>query len=1073
MTGTWKFQLTHGQYKGGQFLSANGTREITASSSENGNLPSSAFDGLNDTRWCASSGDYPQWLQADLGGVKRVTGADLGWENAGDSYECRIEGRIEGGAWQVLADASAAPGVGNGPVALTAANVRYVRVLVLKNSSTHWASLREFKILTTENGKQVAWRPPVSNENTPEVRDAFISPGFNDAKWDNIPVPSNWEVLCYSLPTYGDVDDTAGLYRRTVSVPKSWTGKRIYWHFDGAFDGTEIWVNGQKAGYHESGYSGFNVELTGLIKPGERNLFALRVSKTTPSRDADTGDFQSLGGIYRDTSLIAVPETHVQDITVQTPLSANYRDATLQTQVQVVGTPGQAVTLKGSLVGSDGKATSVQLSGIGQIGSDGKASLSLSAPVTAPRLWSAEKPNLYYVVLELSGGGKRLERVEQRFGFKQIELKNNIVLWNGRAIKCTGICRHDFWADKGYALTEANWVKDLDLMKAANINAIRTSHYNHAQRFIELCDERGMYLLDEVPYCWVGDGVKNADYLPFLVQRAQETLARDKNSPSVLAWSLGNENGYGINSQILADMVRQTDPTRPVFASWQNPDTIKGQAWQDSHYPDPAEVDRMAKNPNYGATLTEHPHTFYEKEVQDYDPGMSDLWSEVMTKTWKKLWQSPTILGSFVWEWQNQGIADKNPDTTTGFIYGPNRLRQENNKGVVDAYRNPKPEWWIVKTVYSPVVIGVRTVTPSNGTFKFPITNHYSFTDLNELTCNWSALKGSTKVQSGTTRIACGPMQTVDTSFPAPAGTTTLRLEFLHPDGTSIIAYNLATAGTSFAPPPQALTTGDALIAQDGTDQLTIHNSLQQIAFDKHSGTIGAWRVDGRDRLRGGPTPNLGEARGKNKGNDDNGIYRAAQPPVTTDAQVTVTTLARGVVRVAVTSTVLAAPDGAALGTLESTYEIKPNAEITVNWALNWTAENTRLWESGLKMSVPNELSTMRWQRDSYFTDYPAGHIGEPSGTTKAGDVSFRASKRDLHWLTLSDSHGAGLALIATGTELIARANANPDATTLFASHELAGDYGLSRQGVDEHDIHAVKGKSLSGSFILRAINGV
>ena len=367
MTGTWRFQLTHGQIRAGQFQRANSVLTgITASSSEVKNPPQDAFDDAADTRWCARGGSFPQWLQADLGQTRRVTGAKLVWEYADDRYECRVEGRVKDGPWQTLADASATPGIGNGPVALKPADVRFVRVLILKNSTAHWASLRDFQILVTENGRETVWHPPQppSAADALAAQDAFAAPGFNDSAWDNQPVPSNWEMAGYSLPTYNDVDDTVGLYRRAVTVPADWAGRRIYWHFDGALDGAEIWVNGQKAGYHESGYTAFDVDLTGLVKPGQSNLFAVRVSKTTPSYDCDTGDYQSMGGIYRDTSLIAVPETHIDDLTVRTPLAANYQDATLATQVHVAGKPGQSVAVKGELFTADGRpAPGVSLAG--------------------------------------------------------------------------------------------------------------------------------------------------------------------------------------------------------------------------------------------------------------------------------------------------------------------------------------------------------------------------------------------------------------------------------------------------------------------------------------------------------------------------------------------------------------------------------------------------------------------------------------------------------------------------------------------------------------------------------------
>ncbi|MDQ2732796.1 MAG: discoidin domain-containing protein, partial [Armatimonadota bacterium] len=278
MTGNWRFQLTYGQIKAGVFQPSEPvSNDVTASSHQTENPPAAAFDGSNDTRWCASGPEYPQWLQADLGKTRHVSGATLLWEKNGERYGCRVEGKIQGGKWQTLADATAAPGIGDGPIALTPADVRYVRIFVTDNSAEHWASLREFQIRITENGREIVWQPPapkLGNGNvSAAARDAFASTNFNDANWHDMSVPSNWEMAGYSLPTYDSVDNTVGLYRRTVNIPAAWAGRSVYWRFDGALDGAEVFVNGQKAGYHESGYTAFDVDLTGLVKPGRRNLF--------------------------------------------------------------------------------------------------------------------------------------------------------------------------------------------------------------------------------------------------------------------------------------------------------------------------------------------------------------------------------------------------------------------------------------------------------------------------------------------------------------------------------------------------------------------------------------------------------------------------------------------------------------------------------------------------------------------------------------------------------------------------------------------------------------------------------
>ena len=304
-------------------------------------------------------------------------------------------------------------------------------------------------------------------------------------------------------------------------------------------------------------------------------------------------------------------------------------------------------------------------------------------------------------------------------------------------------------------------------------------------------------------------------------------------------------------------------------------------------------------------------------------------------------------------------------------------------------------------------------------------------------------------------------------SFPAPAGMTALRLEFLRPDGASVIAFSLSVEGVPLPAAPAAMASGGALTTQNGPDTLTVSNSIQQIAFDTHAGTLRSWRVNGRDVLLGGPILNLGEA----KAGSERGMYRAKQPPVTTDAHVAATPGADGAVHVAVTSTVLAAAGGSTLGTLTTTYDLKPDAEMTVAWTLNWTAPDIGLWEEGVRFSLPAGMTRMAWQRNSYFTDYPAGHVGEPSGTARAGDTLFRASKRGLHWMTLSDSSGVGLALLPTDVPLVGRADTTTTGTILFASREVAGPHGLSGSWVADHAIRAVNGQSLSGAFTLRAVN--
>lgn len=1074
MNGRWRFQLTHGQIVNGRFgLSEAQKLGLTASSTQGGHPAQDAFDGKPETRWCASGSSFPQSIQMRLNQTRHVSGVRITWERPNETYRCRLEGSDDGAHWRTLADASVASGIGDGllSAAKGGAPVRYVRIVVLGSSNGGWVSIRECELHYDAAGRDTVYHPG-AQATAQAVSDAFTRIGFDDSHWDSIPVPSNWEMLGYSLPTYNAVDDTVGLYRRWMTVPASWAGRRIIWRFDGALDGTELWVNGQRAGYHESGYTAFDVDLTGLLKPGQRNLFTLRISKTTPSSDCETGDYQSLGGVYRETSLIAVPQTHAQDLTVRTPLAANYRDATLETDLALTGTAGQTLDIRGSIIdAATGRALPETVRGQATIGRNATASLSIHTPIAAPKLWSAEKPNLYYLVLNLSQRGKVIETVQQRFGFRQVGFKDHVLLWNGRPIKCEGICRHDFWADKGFALTDTEWQQDIALIKATNINAVRTSHYNHAARFLELCDEVGLYILDEVPFCWVGDKVKDPKFAPPLLKRTAETIARDKNRPCVLAWSLGNENPTGTCTQQVWDLAHALDPTRPAFCSGASPATVIGQPFRDTHYPGPSSIDNyIAKDTGkYTLDITEHPHTFYTKGAQDYDPGVSDVWTEGLIDTWDKLWRTPTILGSFIWEWQNQGIADRNPDRETDFWFGPDHLRQENNKGIVDAYCQPKAEWWIVKSVYSPVAVLSRTVKPNKGLCTVTVGNHYAFTDLAELPCRWTARNGGKVIGSGVASVACAPDSLAEMHLPTPEGMTSLHLAFHRSDGSEVMSALLPVRGAPRQTAPAAQKGSGPLTVQKEADSVRLSNKLQAIVFDGKTGEIRTWQVQGHTLLTDTSSFNFGEAK---KARDDGKYYHTPPGPLTHSDISWAENGPDGSVTVSVVTKVQREPDGAALETLTRQYDIRPTGEIAVHWDLAWNAPETHLWEIGLKLPVNPAFTKMEWRRDSYLPDYPTGHIGEPTGICRTGDVSFRSSKRGLHWMTLTDKEGNGIALIENGSPLIGRAVPTGAGITLYASEEVAaaGPEDLSRSWFAKHDITAKAGAPLSGDFLLRAI---
>ena len=940
---------------------------------------------------------------------------------------------------------------------------------------------------------------PAVNGVLPESTDAaaggFAAVDANDKDWKNIPVPANWEIEGFSRPTFQDrgnnAADDIGLYRRWVDVPGKFAGQQVLWHFDGVYDGAEVFVNGRRVGYHESGFTAFDIDVTAALQPGKRNLFAVRVYKKTPSGNMDKGDFWCLGGIYRDNYLVALPPLHVDDVTITTDLDAQYKDATLKAAVRVVGPAGLAIGLKGELYGLDGqKVTIPVMQATGEIGEDGAANLTLAVSVQSPKLWSAEKPNLYYVLFSLNDVGQRLdprygtERTQERFGFRKIENHNGVLLWNGVPIKCTGTCRHEEFSPYGHALTEECWKTDIALMKAANINSIRTSHYNHSARFLELCDEAGFYVLDEVPFCWVsGDPIvslKNTDAVWAFILRSKETLARDKNRPCVMAWSMGNESGYGPNAQSAFDYMKANDPTRPAFISQQNLGQNPRTDFEDFHYPAIANLKSIATNPNRSkipAIITEQPHIFCVKAAMDYDYGIQDFWGQALVNTWDVIWPADGITGSYIWEWQDQGMADKfsdrrGVDPVTG-------MRDENYKGVVTSDRKIKPPYWHVKMVYSPVTIAAREVTPANAQFVVTIQNRYAFTDLSELTCRWQMLFGGNEIAHGEKHIACKPQTSTDAVFPAMmAATDTLRLEFVHPDGRSVYSTTLRTPLYQPPVPPPALTADGSVKLSVTDDRVLVQTAGTELIVDKHTGQISSWRAAGQAVVIGGPILNLGEGlfgdgRSGRGGGGGGGRGRGAalvsnsQPPQLKNAVVTAT-MDGAVAKVSVAADVYLADSNELKGQLTYTLDIGADAQADVAWNLAWKAADASALEAGIKFLLPAAMDRMSWLSESRWTQYPVDHIGNPTGSVTSKDISFRSSKRDVHWMALSSGGKYSLVAMGSGKPLHARGRAETGGTMLFLSSAIGVPSDYSSSAVPGYDIRLTPDSPIGGGFRLR-----
>ena len=902
----------------------------------------------------------------------------------------------------------------------------------------------------------------------------FAATTVSDAGWTNILVPANWEIEGFSIPTYqertGNPSKDIGLYRRWVDIPANFANQTVLWHFDGAYDGAEVFVNGQRCGYHESGFTAFNIDITKAIKPGQRNLMAVRLYKLTSSAALDHGDFWCLGGIYRETYLVALPPLHVDDLTVVTDLDDRYTDATLKSSVRIAGPVGAAFVLTGELYNLDG--TKVALSAMrqaGEIGADGSATVALSAPVTAPKLWSAEKPNLYYVFYRLSDGNQTVvEHVQDRIGFRKVELKNGVFMVNGVPVKFTGTCRHEEFSPVGHALTEECWKTDIALMKACNINSIRTSHYNHAERFLELCDEAGFYVLDEVPSCWVANEIHDTNRTWAYVFRAKDTVARDKNRACVVIWSCGNESSYGVNNQAEFDYVKANDPTRLALMSQVNLGQSPKTDFEDYHlypFPSPREMSNHIASPNRAKVPV---------ILTEYGAGTS----REFANTWNIIWSSDAVVGATIWEWQAQGMYDKFPERwavpSPGARNDPNTgYRTSGGGGPVTADRQITPLYWNMKMAHSPVNTTAREVTPVAGQCIVPLQNRYSFTDLAELTCHWQTLAGDKVLDSGDSHIAGKPRTSVNATFPAATGMDTLRLEFFHPDGRSVYVARLHTKDYQGPAAPRALAGSGPVRLTDSEQNVTVEAAGTRLTIDKHTGQIASWTAGDHPLVLSGPTLNLGDppAAGRRGGNGGGGGRRGrggptfvntTQPPQSSNTVVTAKMAGQNA-QIVVTSDVYLADTNELKGRFNCTFEIAPDAQTDVHWNLAWKTADVSAREAGLKLMLPSSIDRMSWYTDTVWTEYPPGHPDAPLGSAGSREPGFVTARPDVHWLSLSGGGNTTLAALADGQPLHTRGRVENNGVTLYLSSALAatGD-------TPENGIRLTQAAPLTGGFRLR-----
>lgn len=589
--------------------------------------------------------------------------------------------------------------------------------------------------------------------------------------WDNIEVPSNWQLKGYGKPIYtntiypfaknppyimnGDIPENytqnelpnpVGSYRRDFDVPTDWDGREVFLHFDGVQSAMYVWINGQEVGYSEGSMTPAEFNITKYLKPGN-NVLAVKVYRWSDGSYLECQDFWRLSGIYRDVFLYSVPKIHLWDYFLTADLTADFSKATLKTNLEFRNFGGKGIyQVEAYLAEKGSDIENAQLLFKHEVKSVSKKGLILDfkTEIQSPKLWSAEVPNLYDVVFVLkSPDGKIAEVLQSNFGFRKIEIKDQQLFINGKSVILKGVNRHDWDPDNGRTVGMEMMKRDIELMKQFNINTVRTSHYPNHPVFYKLCDMYGIYVISEANVESHGMGWNKKEGLAnrpswekAMVDRNVRSVDRDKNHPSIIIWSMGNESLSGSNFAAAYQAIKAIDITRPVHYSQDNDNAdIESEMYQS--------MTSMQKRGE-----SDDPKPFFLCEyahAMGNGPGSVKEYSEFFE-------QYPRLIGGCIWDWVDQGIARPVPGnpSKTYFAYGgdygdrPTRFNFVMN-GLTTPDRQITPKMQNVKKCYQ--YIKLTAVDLLNG--KIDIENNYQFINLDQFGASWELACDGTIIQSG------------------------------------------------------------------------------------------------------------------------------------------------------------------------------------------------------------------------------------------------------------------------------------------------------------------------------------
>ncbi|MDD4970346.1 MAG: glycoside hydrolase family 2 TIM barrel-domain containing protein [Paludibacter sp.] len=891
----------------------------------------------------------------------------------------------------------------------------------------------------------------------------FYTENYSTENWDNILVPGNWELQGFGIPIYTNFTypfkrdapkvtsepdksftsflqrNPVGSYRTIFTVAENWNNKQVFLNFNGVQSAFYVWVNGQKVGYSENSMSPAEFDITKYIHKGENKL-AVEVYKWCDGSYLEDQDIWRLSGIFRDVDLIARPKTFISDFFVKVEPDKSLANANITVDLNFDNRSAQNVSglhVDAEVSGFSAQGDRIDLSFEGKVPVVQKlkqATIELKSLIKQSRLWSAETPDLYHLVLKLKNNKNEIvDKAECYFGVRKIEVRGDVFYINGKAVKLKGVNRHEQHPRTGRHVSQNTMIRDLELMKQANINMIRTCHYPDDALFYELCDQYGFYVMDEANQESHGFGLGNKEmgdnpvWKKSHVERAVSLVQRDKNHPSVIFWSMGNEGGSGQNLVAMADTVKKLDATRLVYS-----DTERSiSAIYDDGYLHPADLKKLGENiKDKPVFMREYFHVMGNSggNLQEY---------------WDVIYADSSLTGAAIWEWVDQGLAKKkdgsplklteHPDDyhlkdNEFWAYGGDFGDQPNNgnfciKGLVSSDRKPYPHYYEVQKVYQPVVfklVNDKAVT-------IGVTNHFDFQSLRNFDFEYEYTSNGKSIQKG--KFSCDnilPGRTSNIVLPSLLGVDTISSEVCLniyarlKSATLWAEEGFCIAREQFVIKPYLWTKVSSAekqaIVTESTSQIELKTETMTFTLDKKNGSLVSWKVNQQELLKGmlepyfWKTPNDNQKESGYK--EEFGIWKkAAENRVVKNIAIS---RQRNFVSVKFDVN---------LSTIGANYTL--NYQLNGNGKLQVEAAYTPLRDSipcipkfGMRVRILENYRTVDWYGRGHFENYPdrktASLIGLYHSALANFTVSYpapqdNANRCDVRWFSLSASNDASL----------------------------------------------------------------